>query len=92
MSKTAYWLRLVASLPVYLVSIMMWIQTPRTIADAVRLWRRGYLTSYEQGLAIGYIIGGVLVAAVAYGIWRMARYLRTGYFKKQPKPAPTPWP
>lgn len=37
MSKTAYWLRLVASLPVYLLSIMMWIQTPRTIADAVRL-------------------------------------------------------
>ena len=78
MSTTVYWLRLVASLPIYVLSIIVWIQTPKTIADAVRLWRRGYLTSYEHGLAIGYIIGGVLVAVVAYGIWRLARYLRTG--------------
>lgn len=54
MSTTVYWLRLVASIPVYLLSIIVWIQTPKTIADAVHLWRRGYLTSYEQGRANGW--------------------------------------
>lgn len=92
MSKTVYWLRLVASIPVYILSLIVWIQVPRPIADAVRLWRRGFLSSYEMGLTIGYLIGSVLAAAAAYGIWRLARYLRTAYFKKQPKPAPTPWP
>ncbi|WP_226456902.1 hypothetical protein [Pseudomonas sp. AF03-9] len=92
MSTTVYWLRLLASIPVYGLSILVWVQTPRSILDAIRLWRRGYLSSYEIGLTIGYVAGSLLTAVVAYGIWRLARYLRTAYFRKQPKPAPTPWP
>ena len=92
MNKALYSLRLAASLPLYAVAILIWIEVTKTIIKSAVLVFTVYLTSYRFGEVLGVWIFCVLAAVIAYGVWLLGRYVRTSHFKTKPKPSSTDLP
>ncbi|WP_338578850.1 hypothetical protein [Pseudomonas sp. ML2-2023-6] len=92
MNKALYWLRLAASLPIYAVAILIWVQASKTVFKSAVLVFTTHLTPYRFGEVLGVWLFCVLSASIAYGMWLLGRYVRTSRFRVQPKPSSTDLP
>ncbi|WDU64865.1 hypothetical protein LRS56_10595 [Pseudomonas poae] len=92
MNKLPGSLRLVASLPIYAASVLAWILSIKPPLDAAFILFSGFLTPYRIGQALGNLFACAVLAAIACGLWILARYVRTSQWRKQPKPVNAPLP
>ncbi len=87
MNKALYSLRLLASMPIYAISILIWVYIVKTIVKSTVLVFSVYLTPYRFGQVMGIWLICVVAAGISAGLWLLGRYVRTSSFRKTPKPA-----
>lgn len=87
MNKAIYSLRFIASLPIYAVSLLLWIYIANTAMKAAALVFRGYLSPQEVGHTLFDWSVCVVTAVLSVGLWLLGRYVRTSSFKRAQKPA-----
>lgn len=85
-------LRLVVSLPIYAASILASLLTLKPLFDAGMILLAGFLTPYQIGSVLGYLLASAIMTTIAAGLWMLARYVRTSRFRKQPAPVANPLP
>jgi len=74
--------RLAVSLPIYAVSVLIWIYIASTIFKSVLPAFKGYMTPFQVGQLLGNFLICLVVAALSIGVWLLGRYVRTSSFKR----------
>jgi hypothetical protein len=91
-NKARYSLRFFASMPIYSISILIWVYIAKTILKSAVLVFSVYLSPYRFGQVLGIWLICIVAAALSAGLWMLGRYVRTSSFRKPPKPATTDLP
>lgn len=85
MNKAIYSLRLIASLPIYAASLLLWIYIATRALETAAVVFRGYLTPGQVGQALGTWTMCIVTAVLSVGLWLLGRYVRTSSFKRAQK-------
>ena len=64
----------------------------QALFDAGMILLAGFLTPYQIGRVLGYLLASAILTTIAAGLWMLARYVRTSRFRKQPAPVANPLP
>jgi len=84
MNKAPTWLRTTLSIPVYAVSVVVWIFTVYMFVTTVKTLS-AFMTPEQIGEKLFDFFLVVVLATVGNGLWMLGRYIRTSKFRKQPK-------